>query len=90
MDASVFAHALLLHETASRAGILALLRAELRIEIEAELARMESFPSEKLRESLTNLRSAQAVRQRELAEEKLGYSLKYASPVLAAWLARSF
>ncbi|MBB6142573.1 flagellar motor switch protein FliG [Silvibacterium bohemicum] len=90
MDASVFAHALLLNETTSRASIVALLPAELRGAVEAELARMESFSPEKLRESLTNLRSAQAARQRELAEEKLGYSLKYASPVLAAWLARSF
>jgi hypothetical protein len=90
MDASFFAHALLIHKPDSREGILALLPTENRSAVEAELTRLAGFSSEQVRESLRALRAARAVREREKAEEKIGASLKHASPRLVAWLARPF
>jgi hypothetical protein len=90
MDASVFAHALLLHKADSRADILALLPAKDRDAVEKELAPIANFSSEQLHGSLRALRQAQAAGERTKAEEKLGISLKHASPRLIAWLARPF
>ena len=90
MDASVFAHTLLLHKADSRADILALLPAKSREAVEVELARIADFSSEQLRGGLRALREAEAVRGRTKAEEKLGFSLKHASPRLITWLARPF
>jgi flagellar motor switch protein FliG len=90
MDASVFAHALLLHKADSRADILALLPAKSRDTVEKELARIANLSSEQLHESLRALREGQAARGRTKAEEKLGISLKHASPRLITWLARPF
>jgi hypothetical protein len=90
MDVSVFAHALLMNKPDSRVQILALLSAESRSAVEAELTRLASFSPEQVRGSLRALRETQAVRGREKAEEKIGSSLKHASPRLVAWLARPF
>jgi hypothetical protein len=90
MDASIFAHAILLHRADSRADILALLPTESRDAVEVELARIADFSSEQVRGSLHALREAQVVRGRTKAEEKLGFSLKHASPRLITWLARPF
>jgi hypothetical protein len=90
MDASIFAHALLLHKADSRADILALLPGKSREAVERELARIADFSSEQVRGGLRALREAQAARGRTKAEEKLGFSLKHASPRLIAWLARPF
>ena len=90
MDASVFAHALLLHRTDSRAAILALLPTNSRDAVEGELIRIADFSSEQVRGSLRALREAQAVRGLKKAEEKLGFSLKHSSPRLITWLARPF
>ncbi len=90
MDASVFAHALLMHKPDSREGILALLPAENRSAVEAELTRLASFSPEQMRESLRALRETGAAREREKAEGKISSSLKHASPRLVAWLARPF
>lgn len=90
MDPSVFAHAILIHKADSRADILALLPAKSRGAVETELVRMANFTSEQVQESLRSLREAQAVRGRAKAEEKLGLSLKHASPRLISWLARPF
>jgi hypothetical protein len=90
MDASVFAHALLLHKADSRAEILALLPTKSRDAVGVELTRLADFSSEQVRGGLVALREAQAGRARTKAEEKLGLSLKHASPRLIAWLARPF
>lgn len=90
MDASVFAQALLMHRPDSREGILALLPAENRSAVEAELTRLAGFSSEQARESLRALREAQAALEREKAEEKIGSLLKHTSPRLVAWLSRPF
>jgi hypothetical protein len=90
MDASVFAHALLMHKPDSREGVLALLPAETRSAVETELTRLAGSSSEQVRESLRVLREARAALQREKAEAKIGSSLKHASPRLVAWLARPF
>jgi flagellar motor switch protein FliG len=90
MDASVFAHALLLHKADSRADILALLPARNRDAVEKELAPIANFSPKQLHGSLRTLREAQAARERTKAEETLGISLKHAAPRLIAWLARPF
>ena len=90
MDASVFAHALLLHRADSRADILALLPTKSRDAVEVELARIADFSSEQLHGGLHTLREAQATRGRDKAEEKLGFSLKHSSPRLITWLTRPF
>lgn len=90
MDASVFAHALLLHKADSRAEILALLPTKSRNAVEVELTRLADFSPEQVRGGLLALREAQTGRARTKAEEKLGLSLKHASPRLIAWLARPF
>jgi hypothetical protein len=90
MDASVFAHVLLLHKADSRAEILALLPAKSRDAVEVELARIADCSSEQVRGGLRALREAQAARGRTRAEEKLGFSLQHASPRLITWLARPF
>jgi flagellar motor switch protein FliG len=90
MDASVFAHALLLRKSDSRTDILALLPTEDREAVEKELASLANLSSEQLHGSLRALREAQAARKRTKAEEKLRISLKHASPRLIAWLARPF
>jgi hypothetical protein len=90
MNASVFAHALLLHKADSRADILALLPTKSRDAVEVELARIADFSSEQVRGNLRALREAQAARGLKNAEEKLGFSLKHSSPRLITWLARPF
>lgn len=90
MDTSVFAHALFIQKSDSRANILALLPAKQRAAVETELARIADFSSEKALESLHSLREAQAARGLAKAEEKLGMSLKSAPPRLVSWLARPF
>jgi hypothetical protein len=90
MDASVFAHALLLHKPDSRADLLALLPAKSRDAVEAELKRLADLSTEQVRGSLRALREAQAVRGLKKAEERLGSSLKHSSPRLITWLARPF
>jgi hypothetical protein len=90
MDPSVFAHALHLHKTDSRADILALLPAKSRAAVEAELTRIADFSSDEVRAGLSSLRELQAARGLKQAEEKLGYSLKHSLPRLITWLARPF
>jgi hypothetical protein len=90
MDASVFAHALLLHKADSRADILALLPTKSRDAVEVELTRIADFSTEQVRGSLRALREAQTARELKKAEEKLGFSLKHSSPRLIAWLTRPF
>ena len=90
MDASIFARALLIHKPDSRADLLALLPAKSRTLVEAELARIADLTSEQVQGSLRSLRMAHAARGRTKAEERLGLSLKDATPRLALWLARPF
>jgi len=90
MDASVFAHALLLYKADSRADILALLPVDNRGAVEVELARIAGFCSEQVHGSLRAILEAQAARARRQAEEKFGLSLKHASPRLIMWLTRPF
>ena len=90
MDVSVFAHVLLMHKSDSRAEILALLPGESRSKVDIELTRLASLSPEQLRGSLRTIREAQTAHAREKAEEKIGSSLRHASPRLVAWLARPF
>jgi flagellar motor switch protein FliG len=90
MDASVFAHVLLLNKAESRADILALLPTKNRDAVEVELTRIAGFSSERVRENLRALREAQAARELKKAEDKLAFSLKHSSPRLIAWLTRPF
>lgn len=90
MDASVFAHALLLYKADSRVDILALLPIKSRDAVEAELKRIGDFSSEQVRGSLRALRETQAARELKKAEDKFGFPLKHSSPRLIAWLTRPF
>jgi hypothetical protein len=90
MDASVFAHALLLYKADSRADILALLPTKSRDAVEVELTRIAIFSTEHVSGSLRALREAQAAHGLKKAEDKLGFSLKHSSPRLITWLTRPF
>lgn len=90
MDASVFAHALLLYKADSRVDILALLPTKSRDAVEVELTRIANFSAEQLRGSLRALREAQAAHGLKKAEDKVGFSLKHSSPRLITWLTRPF
>jgi hypothetical protein len=90
MDASVFAHALLLNKAESRADILALLPTKSRDAVEVELTRIADFSAEQVRGSLRALREAQAAHGLKKAEDKVGFSLKHSSPRLITWLTRPF
>lgn len=90
MDASVFAHALLLYKADSRVDILALLPTKSRDAVEVELTRIANFSAEQVRGSLRALREAQAAHGLKKAEDKVGFSLKHSSPRLITWLTRPF